>query len=194
MKPRFFLLAVNLLTALVFSAQTQTMVVKTNGDTVYCDKITAGGKKIICETGGQKTKLLASEVSYYIEPYKYVLSDGDPPPTKDTTRKCFVSANGKIHEVILENDKYYLTYSTSKKENHQFDVHENYHIMDKKNAEVALIVQNKTAPDTLAKYFGGTCPEFDAKVKAAKPKFNNKIFPILLWGELLDFYITGCKK
>ena len=119
MKTQFSSLFAAMLAASSLFAQKQTMIVKFTGDTIYCDKITAGGKKIICETDGEKTKLSSSEVSYYIEPYKYYLADGDPPPSKDTTRKCFVPADGKIHEVILENNKYYLTYSTTKKENHQ---------------------------------------------------------------------------
>lgn len=176
----------------VLEAQTQTMVVKTTGDTIYCDKITAGGKNIICETAGQKTKLKATEVSYFIQPYQMMMADGEPPLWHDTIRKCFVPTDGKIHEVLMENDSYYLT-GTMTTYLLGRNKYEEYYIMSKKNVQIELIIQNKTLPDILLKYFGGTCPEFDAKVKAAKPKFDNKIFPWLLFADLLDFYNRSCK-
>lgn len=173
-------------------AQTQTTVVKTTGDTIYCDKITAGGKNIICETAGEKTKLKATEVSYYIEPYEMMMKDGEPPLMHDTIRKCFVPADGIIHEVLMENDGYYLTGAMTTPLLGR-NKHEQYYIVDKKKEIIAKLDVNKTIPDLILQYFGGTCPEFDVKVKTAKPKFDNKIFPWQLFADLLNFYNRGCK-
>lgn len=74
------------------------------------------------------------------------------------------------------------------------NIFEEYYIMSKKNVQLAIIPQNKYAPDMLIKYFGGLCPVFDAKVNAEKKKFDNKIFPRFLWWDLLELYATSCPK
>lgn len=193
MRFRLLFLSALLLCTLTLSAQRKTMVVKTSGDTLYCDNVSAGGKTIVCKTKGEdKLKIPANEVSFYLEPWViWISEEGKRAVAHDTTRKCFVPEDGKIHTVILENENYYLTSITKTIDGTEFN---DFYIMTKKNVEVLEIKEDKTALDPLIKYFGGTCPEFDLRVAAAKPKFDKKIFPLAEWWDLLYYYNSNCKK
>ncbi len=182
-----------LLTLTTLSAQSQTIVVKFSGDTLYCDQVNAGGKTIICKTKGQeKIKLLASEVSHYLEPSKVtVVEEGKPTIEVDTFQKSFVPEDGKIHTVLMENEGYYLTCITKTIDGMEFN---DFYVMTKKNVEVLEIKETKVALDQLVKYFGGTCPQFDLQIAAVKPKFDKKIFPIGEWWDLIYYYNHNCKN
>jgi hypothetical protein len=190
MKP-FFFAFILCIGNLLFAQRPQTLVVKTNGDSLYFGKITAGGNNIIGETDGVKTKLKATEVSFYIEHYDLFIHDGDPPLLRDTTRKCFVPADGKVHEVLIETDSLYLT-ATIEQGKFGTMAPVDYFVMSRKNVQIAPVHQNKTAPDTLKKYFGGKCAAFDARLKADRLKFDRKIFPENLLWELIDLYNESC--
>lgn len=192
MKFRLFIASCFLLIAVGVSAQRKTMVVKFNGDTLYCDNVSAGGKTIICKTKGQsKVTLLSSEVDYYLEPWKiWIENDGKKAVEHDTTRKCFVPADGKIHTVLIENDSLYLTSITKTIDDMEFN---DFYIITKKHVEIMEIKEDKTALDNLSKYFGGNCPVFDKQIIAYKPKFQKKVFPIQEWWDLMYVYSNNCK-
>ena len=195
MKNKLFLSAVVILFALTLSAQRQYTVVKFNGDTLYFDELAAGGKTIVCKSQGkEKVKLIASEVSYYIAPYKiWIQNEGERKAHQiDTTKKCFVPADGRIYTVEIENDSVYLA-SIEKEINGMTFM--DYHIFRKKdNSEILEIKEDKTAPETLKKYFGGSCQVFDQQIIEFRPKFQKVKFPYEEWSTLLYTYSTKCVK
>lgn len=192
MKTYLLSILVFLFTSVSLAAQSQIIVVKFSGDTLYCDQVNAGGKTIICKTKGQeKIKLLASEVSYYLEPSKTTVVEGGKTIEVDTFQKSFVPEDGKIHTVLMENESYYLTCITKTIDGMEFN---DFYVMTKKNVEVVEVKETKVALDQLIKYFGGTCPQFDQQIAAVKPKFDKKIFPIGDWWDLIYFYNHNCKN
>ncbi len=185
------------LALLVFTAiangQSRCIVVKFNGDTLRCDNVSAGGKTIVCKTkGADKIKLQATEVKYYMEPFRmYETSNGETKKL-DTLRKKFVPGDGKIHTVLMENDSVYLSEITKTIDGMEF---QDYYIHRKQNnGEIMEIREDKTAINVLAKYFGGSCPEFDKAIADARPKFQKKLFPIVEWRTLIYIYTTKCGR
>lgn len=194
MKLRFTIAVLILLASLSVSAQRKYMVVKFNGDTSYYDDVAAGGKTINCKNkGGEKIKLEASEVSFYLRPTKMsIYNKGEETRVVDTTEKHVV-CKGKIFIVQMENDSVYLAESTPLDPTQDFSA--DFHIIRKKdNSMVTEIRKYKQAPDELKKYFGGSCAAFDAKLTELKPKFQKAVFPYDEWYTLVNTYNVNCKK
>ena len=193
MKIKIFLSAILLFSVMSLVAQRKTMLVKFSGDTLYFDDVTCSGKNMVCKNKGEdKVKIPATEVSFYVEPRTiWIVKKGEKSVEHDTTRKCFMPADSKIHTVQMENENYYLTSITKTIDGREFN---DFYIMTKKNEQVMEIKEDITALDALIKYFGGTCSEFDLKVAGAKPKFDKRVFPIQEWWQLIYFYNDNCRK
>jgi hypothetical protein len=192
MKFHITLTAIILLASLTLTAQRKYTVVKFNGDTLYFDNVSAGGKTIVCKTKGQdKVKLNAADVKYYLRPIKVtVVRKGKPTVQRDTVTKIFVPEDGEIHTVLMENDSVYLSEITKTINEQEF---QDYYIHYKKdNKEIMEIKEDKTAIDVLVKYFGGHCAKFDKEVEAARPKFQKMIFPLAEWIMLVQNYYQWC--
>lgn len=176
-------------------AQQKCMLVKFSGDTSYYDQITGGGKTVVCKNdGGEKVKIPATDVSFYTKPFVVeVVNEGDKKGHDvDSTRKCVV-ADGAVYYVQMENDSVYMVESAPA-QNNQNSIADYYIIRKKNNAMVKEIRKDKGAPDELMKYFGSSCPAFDAKVKLLKPKFQKAVFPWDAWNTLIDTYNKNCGK
>jgi hypothetical protein len=189
------LLFLSFLFVLSFSAiaQKACTVVKFNGESFQCDEVIPG-KTIVCKTKGQdKIKLNYTEVSYYIVKYKItVVEKGQKPQQIDTTRKCFVPEDGREFTVQIENDSVFLATAIKTINNTDFT---DYFIYRKKdNTEALKIKKDKTAPDALKEYFGGSCPVFDKKLEEATPKFKKAAFPYDEFDTLIYQYRKNCKK
>lgn len=168
-------------------------VVTFDGDSFVCKELIIKGKTVICKTEGEKKlKFECTEIKYYVQAYSKLLRDELPPPFVDTTQKFFLDSAGRIHEVLIENDSFYLSaVDTLFKDKPHVEYYINY---KHNNQQVQKIKQDRYALDPLVKYFGGHCAEFDKSVAAAQPVFKKKGFVVNDYWNLLWNYHRQCSS
>jgi hypothetical protein len=158
-----FAITVFLISISLYSQQAkQCALIKTTGDTIWCDGVLENGGKTVIAYGGPDGPAIAypsKEIAFTISGLGLTILD----------------EKGTVWGTVLISGKnYYLSAETAIYQNGAEEIV--FHILDKNRKIVERALPgNKSAFDTLRKYFGD-CENFKFEIDKAEENYHSKKF------------------